>query len=59
MTPTDRFFFCAGRERGIATAYLARARGAHGHYRAQLVRLAREAGRESVKYVRAAKEQRA
>lgn len=55
MTAADQLMFTAGRERGIALSYLARARMARGDTRSLLVRLAREAGRESIRYLKAAR----
>lgn len=57
MSHTERMLFSAGRERGICLGYLARARMLQPKSEAQkqLVRLAREANRECVKYLIAAR----
>lgn len=52
----DRLIYFAGRERGISLSYLARARSAHNGSRSTLVRLAREASWESIRFVIAARE---
>jgi hypothetical protein len=53
----DLMLYRAGQERGIAIIYLARAKGATNGSRATLVRLAREAGHESIRYLKASREQ--
>lgn len=55
MNSVTRLIFTAGRERGIALCYIARARGSDSTTRRTLVRLAREAGHESIRYLKAAR----
>lgn len=52
---SHRMYFLAGVERGIRMSYMSRAYGTDSYLRFELVKQAREANREMIRYLKAAR----